>query len=217
MRILSKFWVASLANFLLIFVSNALSVENNFYKPTVNANTPITQSYGCKRPNWGEKQYFVNLDNNKQVECLLNTRNYVLLTSMRDVSISIKQCKRGKKMHNCCKVVKGIFVSKNNVEITLDKSNLQAVSVDHVLPWAYIRLNMQSCKFTSKYYNYLPNLVLIPHTENATKSDHVCQTEEECIQQREICHKMADEFNDKRLCEEIDNFYKNNTHDNLQK
>lgn len=205
---------------LLFFLFSDITFGEEFkHKPKVNHNTQIRVEYGCKRPRqWGNVEKVITLsentgrstiDNSEDIEkisiyCLFTTRHFVLFnTSFIEPAIEIKQCKKGKADRTCCKVVAGEWLvhdGKENV-IETNPANLQ---IDHILPFSYIRLNMNDCKKINLYYNYLPNLTPELSKVNNKKSDVLCETKEICEKQKQICHQMANEFDDEKMCDELD-------------
>ena len=195
------------------------------YKPTVNQNTQIRIEYGCKRPNWDKNKKTITLpvsniiglelNNYKPTDlitienCLFSTRHLVLFNTSRiDPTIELKMCKSQKQNRICCKVVKGEWNVFNGETYVIEK-DVKNLQIDHILPFSYIRLNMKDCALASKYYNYLPNLSTELANTNLQKSNKLCTTKPECIKQREICYKMAREFNDIHLCESLENLLTN--------
>ena len=218
--------IAILIFFFTFLINNANSIETTIYvnhistsknqnKPKINKNTPKRVEYGCKRPKWGNitenvKLKYANVkgiivdgynnDDLLEIEgCIFSTRHFVLFnTSKEEPVIEVKNCNN----KNCCYVLKGaweVFNGEENVVIE-DPKELQ---IDHVLPFSYIRLNMKDCKRTNDYYNYLGNLKPELAAVNFKKSNKICETENECDIQKSICQSMAEEFEDKNLCEEI--------------
>ena len=205
-------------SFIFIFLFSA----SNIYaaKPKINKNTQVRVEYGCRRTKWGTQtktitakyknlagivvENYTPEDKITLKNCIFSTRHWVLFnTSIDEPQIEVKQCKNHQKKRTCCKVLSGrwkVFDGKKNVLIT----NPAHLQIDHILPFSYIRLNMKDCKLTNKYYNYLPNLKPELASVNLKKSNNICQTAEECEMQTQICKAMAEEFEDKRLCEEID-------------
>ena len=187
----------------VVFLScDVFGIESGKNKPEINANTQIRTEYGCKRPNWDWKEYTVFF-NDEQIKCYMNTRNFLLYKSSLSAPIlQTKKCYKNKQERICCKVVAGEWkVFDGNQEIIeIDVGNLQ---IDHVLPFSYIRLNMKNCKLAGKYFNFIDNLAVMYGAENLKKKDNLCETREECEKQKKICNKIAENFADKNLCDEL--------------
>ena len=205
-------------SFVFIFSLSASKIYAE--KPKINKNTQIRIEYGCKRPQWGKQEKTITMmyKNIKGIDlehyspdskltlidCVFSTRHLVLFnTSIDEPQIEVKQYRNNHNNQLCCKVISGqweVFDGKKNVIIT----NPNDLQIDHILPFSYIRLNMKDCKLTNKYYNYLPNLKPELASANLKKGNNICQTKEECDKQRQICKSMAEEFEDDKLCEEIE-------------
>ena len=170
-------------------------------KPKINQNTQQRIEYGCKRPKgWGNNTIEIEYNGEKR-QCIINTRELVLLnTSIQDVSMELKECKENKLF---CKVIGGGWlVNKINGEAVIenDKSKLQ---IDHILPFSYIRLNMSDCRQARRIYNFIGNLSVELADVNHKKSDALCENNDVCEKQKQICKTISLTFNDKKLCEEL--------------
>lgn len=193
---------------LILFCFLSLSTTTNANasnKPQVNKNTQIVVSYGCKRPTWTSKKYQVVVEGQAMI-CYMNTRNHLLYeTSIVAPQIEVKTSTNKKgKTKTRCKVLSGqwkVFDGTNDI-IETDPAKLQ---IDHILPFSYIRLNMKDCKLAKKYFNYVDNLAVAYGAVNLKKSDNLCENQQECEQQKTICRKMSIEFDDEKLCEELEN------------
>jgi len=191
----------------LISIAKQAVAEQLKYRPKINQNTQTRIEYGCKRPHWSSVSLTISDDENptKEVECFFSTRHLILLIhSIDKAEYEIVNCKKNKK---CCKITSGqwkVFDGEKEI-IETNPANLQ---IDHILPFSYIRLNMKNCKKASLYYNYLDNLKPELSKVNNKKSNILCEEAEQCEKQKEICHKMAQEFDDEKLCEELDKFTK---------
>ncbi len=227
--VISCFILFVLCNFTIL---EAVSKEKNIVKPKVNQNTPIIKKYGCERPkSWGNiskdilissknaNNIFLNKNHNSEKEdedilltipCVFSTRNYILFnTSLIEPKVEVKNTIIGKKEKLLCKIISGkwrVFDGEKYIEETEPKN----IQIDHILPFAYIRLNMKDCKLTSKYYNFLENLEPMFGSENQKKKDIICSNEEECWKQIKICNSISNYFDDKHLCDNLLEIVSNN-------
>lgn len=192
--------IKSRVSYFFLFVSLIFAFTGAFREcalsegihPQINKNTPdIT---GCKRPKlWG-------MMTNGDYDMIV--MDYILQKTSKKSVVLFKNKKHGR---NIAIVVAGEWKVKDLDGKEIIVKDPKKLHIDHILPWKYLSLNMKNCKpqTINKYYNYIDNLTPELAEVNKKKSDLLCETKEQCERQIKICDKIAKDFDDKNLCENI--------------
>ena len=142
----------------------------------------------CKRPSW--KVVYV-----EELGCKMRFNHYLLYkTSRRPATYEIDD-------KGFCWIKTGTWHVKASQGIltTHDKNQLQ---IDHILPFAYLARRID-CSQVDDYFNFVRNLEVVEAKYNRHKSDKICENEDDCKKQKEICAAMAKTFNNEHLCDDL--------------
>ena len=147
-----------------------------------------SETVKCKRPRW--KVVYV-----EELGCKMRFNHYLLYkTSRRPATYDIDDS-------GFCWVKTGTWHVKASQGIltTHDKNQLQ---IDHILPFAYLARRID-CSQVDDYFNFVRNLEVVEAKYNRHKSDKICENEDDCKKQKEICAIMAETFNNEHLCDDL--------------
>ena len=147
-----------------------------------------SETVKCKRPRW--KVVYV-----EELGCKMRFNHYLLYkTSRRPATYDIDD-------KGFCWVKTGTWHVKASQGIltTHDKNQLQ---IDHILPFAYLARRID-CSQVDDYFNFVRNLEVVEAKYNRHKSDKICENEDDCKRQKEICAVMAKTFNNEHLCDDL--------------
>ena len=144
----------------------------------------------CKRPRW--KVVYV-----EELGCKMRFNHYLLYKEAKKLKRPITyDIDKG-----FCWIKTGTWHVKASQGIltTHDKNQLQ---IDHILPFAYLARRID-CSQVDDYYNFEDNLQVVEAKYNRHKSDKICENEDDCKKQKEICTAMAKTFNNEHLCDDL--------------
>ena len=147
-----------------------------------------SETVKCKRPRW--KVVYV-----EELGCKMRFNHYLLYkTSRRPATYDIDD-------KGFCWIKTGTWHVKASQGIltTHDKNQLQ---IDHILPFAYLARRID-CVQVDDYFNFVLNLEVVEAKYNRHKSDKICENEDDCKKQKEICTAMAKTFNNEHLCDDL--------------
>ena len=147
-----------------------------------------SETVKCKRPRW--KVVYV-----EELGCKMRFNHYLLYkTSRRPATYDIDD-------KGFCWIKTGTWHVKASQGIltTHDKNQLQ---IDHILPFAYLARRID-CSQVDDYFNFVRNLEVVEAKYNRHKSDKICENEDDCKKQKEICAIMAETFNNEHLCDDL--------------